>query len=70
MSLSFEIEKDAGFHLLETPLAHDQRVKELPDGWLQVSATVVDSAMLQWWLRGFGEAVREVQKLHLNPIVQ
>ena len=60
VSLSFEIEKDAGFHLLETPLAHDQRVKELPDGWLHVSATVVDSAMLQWWLRGFGDAVRNV----------
>lgn len=62
VQLSFEIEKDAGFHLMETPLAHDQRVKELPDGWLHVSATVVDSAMLQWWLRGFGEAVRGVRK--------
>ena len=60
VQLSFEIEKDAGFHLMETPLAHDQRVKELPDGWLHVSATVVDSAMLQWWLRGFGDAVRNV----------
>ena len=66
MQLSFEIEKDAGFHLLETPLAADQRVTELPDGWLQVSATVVDSAMLQWWLRGFGEAVRRVRKI--SPI--
>ena len=24
---------------------------------MQITATVVDSAMLQWWLRGFGEAV-------------
>ena len=62
VQLSFEIEKDAGFHLMETPLAHDQRVKELPDGWLHVSATVVDSAMLQWWLRGFGDAVRNVSR--------
>lgn len=66
VQLSFEIEKDAGFHLLETPLAADQRVTELPHGWLQVSATVVDSAMLQWWLRGFGEAVRRVRKI--SPI--
>ena len=58
--LSFEVEKEAGVHLLETPLSHNQTVVELPDGWLKVTATVVDSAMLQWWLRGFGEAVRNV----------
>ena len=63
--LSFEVEKEAGFHLRETPLSHDQKVFELPDGWLKVTATVVDSAMLAWWLRGFGEAVRKVCKT--NP---
>ena len=63
--LSFEVEKEAGFHLRETPLSHDQKVLELPDGWLKVTATVVDSAMLAWWLRGFGEAVRKVCKT--NP---
>ena len=34
----------------------------MPHGWLEVTATVVDSAMLDWWLRGFGEAVQNVQK--------
>jgi hypothetical protein len=29
---------------------------------MQITATVVDSAMLQWWLRGFGEAVRNIRK--------
>ena len=60
--LSFSIEKEAGAHLLETPLSHDQQVREVDDGWLEISATVVDSAMLEWWLRGFGEAVRDVQR--------
>ena len=60
--LSFQIDAQAGFHLRETPLSPDQQVKELKNGWLQVTATVVDSAMLDWWLRGFGEAVQDICK--------
>ena len=44
--LSFVVQKVAGRHLLETLLSHDQKVVELPDGWLKVTATVVDSAIL------------------------
>ena len=65
--LTFQITKDAGFHLLETPLSRDQQAQELGDGRLEISATVVDSAMLQWWLRGFGAAVTEVRTLALAP---
>jgi predicted DNA-binding transcriptional regulator YafY len=60
--LTFRIERGAGLHLLETPLSRDQQVEELGDGKLKISATVVDSAMLDWWLRGFGGAVSEVDK--------
>ena len=60
--LQFWIEHDAGFHLQETPLSKDQQVQDQGDGWLEITATVVDSAMLDWWLRGFGEAVRSVHK--------
>lgn len=59
--LSFRIERDAGLHLLESPLSADQQAVELPDGRLEITATVVDSDMLEWWLRGFGEAVSEIQ---------
>ena len=61
VSLRFRIQRGAGQHLLETPLAHTQQVQDQGD-WLLVQATVVDSAMLQWWLRGFGDAVQEVSK--------
>lgn len=54
--------KETGFHLLETPLSKDQQAKDTGDGWLEITATVVDSAMLDWWLRGFGESVREVRR--------
>lgn len=59
--LSFRIEKEAGLHLLESPLSGDQQVVERDDAY-EISATVVDSDMLEWWLRGFGEAVSNVTK--------
>ena len=61
--LHFRIQRQAGLHLLESPLSHDQQVLELDGGDLEITATVVDSAMLDWWLRGFGDAVTHVQRL-------
>jgi len=62
IQLTFCIERDYGLHLLETPLSSDQRVIELENGQLEITATVVDSAMLEWWLRGFGDAIANVRK--------
>lgn len=59
--LSFQIDKDAGYHLLESPLSDDQKVTELEDAY-KILATVVDTAQLEWWLRGFGDKVRSVRK--------
>lgn len=59
--LSFTIEKEAGLHLLESPLSVDQQVEEREETY-KITATVVDSAMLEWWLRGFGESVTNIQK--------
>ena len=62
IKLTFLIEKEAGLHLRESPLSGDQRVVELDDDY-EITATVVDSEMLDWWLRGFGEAVSGVKKV-------
>ena len=59
--ISFRITKAAGLHLLESPLSADQQVKELANAY-EVSATVVDTAQLQWWLSGFGEQVSHVRR--------
>lgn len=64
--LVFRIERSAGLHLMESPLSTDQQAVERKDGRLEITATVVDSAMLEWWLRGFGEAVTEVRKIPMN----
>ncbi|QIL44472.1 WYL domain-containing protein [Acidovorax sp. HDW3] len=63
--LTFEIEAGTGLHLTESPLSRDQQVAKTEDGWLHVAATVVDSAMLDWWLRGFGAHVRAITKTPL-----
>lgn len=59
--LQFRIDKEAGFHLLESRLSNDQVVDEQEDSYV-ITATVVDSAMLDWWLNGFGEAISNVIK--------
>ncbi|MBZ6385947.1 helix-turn-helix transcriptional regulator [Pantoea piersonii] len=65
--LTFEIERSAGLHLIESPLSLDQTHRELSDDRLEFSATVVDSAMLNWFLAAFGEAVSNVER---RPILE
>lgn len=57
----FSIDKQAGYHLLESPLSTDQTVTEEANHYV-IEATVVDSLMLEQWLRGFGESIREIEK--------
>lgn len=56
VQLVFRIDKGAGHHLLETPLSTDQQITETEEVF-EVTATVVESEQLKWWLRGFGDAV-------------
>ena len=61
IKLSFCISKDAGFHLNETPLSEDQTIKQ-QESHYQVTTTVVDSDMLDGWLRSFGESLWGIKK--------
>lgn len=62
--LKLRIERGAGLHLLESPLAADQTVKDDGKNYL-ITATVMDTAQLVWWLRGFGSAVEVLSPKHL-----
>lgn len=62
VQLKFRIDKDTGQHLTETPLPADQEVVEVGDNLLEITATVIDSAMLEWWLRGFGDDVMDIER--------
>ena len=67
IGLSFLIDKKAGFHLLESRLSLDQQVTEVGDQY-EISATVVDTAQLKWWLRGFGSLVSQVCRTKLERV--
>lgn len=53
-------------HLYETPLSEDQTMTELPDGRIQLTATVLETLQLRWWLQGFGDAVEVVKPVQLR----
>lgn len=65
IGLTFRIKKNYGYFLLESQLSADQTVKDIGEDY-EISATVVDSAMLEWWLRGFGDAVSRVRRRAAN----
>jgi predicted DNA-binding transcriptional regulator YafY len=67
IKLTFRIEKEAGYHLLESKLSEDQQVQLLDDAY-EITATVVDSAMLDWWLRGFGDSLSCLNKISIESI--
>ena len=60
--LKFRISRYAGNHLLESPLSGDQKVREIDDQY-EITATVVDSAVLHRWLLSFGDEVSMVRRL-------
>ena len=47
----------AAEHLWETPLSLDQLIMPDKAGWVNLQATVADTAQLRWWLKGFGQEV-------------
>jgi predicted DNA-binding transcriptional regulator YafY len=53
-------------HLYETPLSENQTMTELPDGRIQLAATVQETLQLRWWLQGFGDAVEVVKPVQLR----
>ena len=65
INLTFRIAKNTGRHLLESPLPVDQTCQEAGDQF-EISATLVDTAQLDWWLRGFGERVSMVRKVAVD----
>lgn len=64
--LTFEIAAEEGLSLIEAPLSADQEVVVLPDGGYRISATVVETLMLERWLRGYGDAITNVQRASLG----
>lgn len=60
--LRFSIAKHAGFHLTETPLSTDQTILEESDRHYRFQASVLNTEMLEWWLRKFGDDIWDIEK--------
>ncbi len=56
----------AAHHLRETPLSEDQTEQEQGNDQVKVSATVIDSQRLRWWLLGFGDQVEVIEPAYLR----
>lgn len=67
IQLKFLIKKYAGLHLLESPLSADQQAIEHDDDYFEITATVVESLILDKWLLGFGD---EITNVKCTPIDQ
>ena len=61
ISVVLRFTREAGEHLLDTPLAADQKVLELSDDRLEVHAEVTDNLQFRWWLLGFADGVEVIE---------
>lgn len=59
----------AGFHLKETPLSKDQRVRKIDEQTLELTATVRDNRRFRWWLLGFGADVCVIKPETLRELI-
>ena len=59
--MSFFIEPDMGMILRESPLSADQVVKEV-DGKCRITATVVDSILLDRWLLAHSPEISKLKR--------
>jgi predicted DNA-binding transcriptional regulator YafY len=58
--LEAAFDRERAEHLRETPLNASQRLEDLDDGRVNLSAAVIDTSELRWWLLAFGEGVEVI----------
>jgi len=60
----------AGDHLFETPISPDQKLTEIKDGSVHLTAKVADTPQLLWWILGLGDGVEILKPAKLRKTVQ
>jgi len=65
IQLKLKMNRSAAAHLYETPLSEDQTIEILDADHVIVTATVRDTAQLEWWILGFGSAARVIKPSNL-----
>lgn len=69
IQLNFYIKKATGKNLLESPLSLDQKHIETEDEY-QITATVVQSLLLDRWLNSFGDQIRDIKKQEIEGLIK
>lgn len=69
IQLEAKFKAEEGAHLYETPISKNQHLEELEDGRVRLTATVVDTCELRWWLQGFGPNVEVVGPADLRDAI-
>ena len=59
-------ERGAATHLHETPVSEDQESVQTDEEHVLITATVRDTAQLEWWLLGFAELVEVLEPTALR----
>ena len=70
ITLKAKFRHGCGDHLFETPLSKDQKVEELPDGNLLLTATVASTPQLSWWLLALGDGAEVIEPLKLRDEIR
>ncbi|MBY7663041.1 WYL domain-containing protein [Vibrio atlanticus] len=65
VSLELSVVQELAVLLQETPLSDDQKIEKLGSSYL-ITATVVDSKVLEQWILGLGKLVTSVAKISQN----
>jgi len=66
IKLSVLFDRFTANHLIETRVSEDQIIKEHTDGRVLLTATVMDTYELRWWLMGFGDDAEIVSPKQLR----
>ncbi len=64
--LVLRVDAYAAEHLLESRIAANQTSITLDDGRVELTATVVDTRQLRWWLTGFGDSLEVIEPRELR----
>ncbi|WP_353223396.1 helix-turn-helix transcriptional regulator [Salinisphaera hydrothermalis] len=71
IKLELALDEATAVHLAERPLSTDQHITEHSDARVRLTATVLDTEELTWWLLGFGAAIEVIGPASLRQrIVQ
>lgn len=68
--LRFRMAPEPAKHLAESPLAEGQHIGIASDGWVVITAELMQTNQLAWWLLGFGDQVEVLEPLTLRGWIQ